>query len=113
MQGAEIGQTFFAAGDELAVDDKRGDGERGQCDGDIDKARREVVPGLAVDADAVAHLVQLHAIAIELHFVQPAIAARSADRNAGSAGGMKRMRGRGVGKRGTRQEPAEKVVRCW
>ena len=47
----------------------------------------EVVPIAAVDYDARAHLVGLHAVAIEFHLVQPAGTALA---GTGLQGGMKR-----------------------
>ena len=86
MQPGEVRTPIGIAGYNLAVEHCRFGWELVQqlCDGR--KALGEVMPIAAVDDHARAHLVDLYAVAVELHLMQPAVAGRhgcGADRTAG------------------------------
>jgi len=74
VQPGEIRAVVSIAGDNLTVEHSCFGWELMQqlCDGR--KSLGEVMPVAAVYDHTRAHLVDLHAVAVELHLVQPAVA---------------------------------------
>jgi len=86
VQPGEIRTAISIASHDLTVEDGRLGGELVKQLRDGGEALGEIVPIAAVDHDMRAHLVGLHAVAVELHLVQPAVASGHALGRYGAAG---------------------------
>src|SRR5262245_6125739 len=74
VQPGEIRAAVSIAGNNLAVEHSGFGWELLQQLGDGRKSLREVMPIAAVEDHPRAHLVDLHAVAVEFHLVHPAVA---------------------------------------
>ena len=86
VQPGKVRTPVGIAGHNLAIEHCRLGRQLVQqlCDGG--EALGEIVPVAAEDHDTRAHLVDLHAIAVELHLVQPAVAGGHVFGRHGAAG---------------------------
>src|SRR5262249_16471822 len=76
MKSCEVRTAVGIAGNNLTIEHSRFDRQLLQQLRDRRETLGEVVPVAAVDDYTRAHLVGLHAVAVALHLVQPALAAR-------------------------------------
>ena len=95
VKRSEVRHALGVGRDDLRVDDRALGRQVLQRVGDCRPPRREVGAIAREDRDILAGLVQLDAVAVEFHLVQPAIALRRAVASVGWAGLMK-SEGRGT-----------------
>ena len=97
MQPGEVGAAISIAGDNLPVENGRLGRQLVQQLRNGRKAFGEIMPIAAVDEHARAYLVDLDAIVVEFHLVQPGVAGRYALGRHGVAGLDEAERGHSSG----------------